>query len=445
MKMGDYHIEFQPIGKRGLCPAGKTLLDCAHRLGVELNGLCGGIGKCNGCRVKVLEGDLSEVTPAQQEVLTEEELENGWRLACQTYPRSDCKIDVPPECLTVVQRLQLESLEMDVLLDSPVKAVACTLEPPSLTRPVADAENLLEKLCAYSPKDFDIDVLRNLSPHLRQWNWRLTAHIRNRELVAVSAPGSCSMGLAVDLGSTKIAGYLIDLETGKKLASKGIVNPQISRGEDIIARITLAIRSSRGRSLMAKMAKDALMNLARDLCAEAGAEPGGILEAVIVGNTAMHHLMLGLPVRQLAGSPFVPAVRGELNVKARDIGLDFAPGAYVYFPPNVAGFVGSDHLAALTATAGEWTQGNVLVLDIGTNTEISLIARGKITSVSCASGPAFEGYHIRSGVRAAPGAIDKVSVGKRIFCIEPLAMQSPSEFAVPGYWMPSRNSIWPAC
>ncbi len=320
---------------------------------------------------------FQQVTPAQQEVFTPDELENGWRLACQTYPRSDCKVDVPPESLSVEQRLQLEGRETDVLLDSPVKAVACTLEPPSLSRPVADAENLLEKISTYCSRRFDIDVLRNLSTQLRQWNWRLTAHIRNRELIAVSAPGSGSMGLAVDLGSTKIAGYLIDLDTGKKLAAEGIVNPQISHGEDIIARITFAIRSSRGRSLMARMLKDALNELAWDLCAEAGAEPGDILEAVIVGNTVMQHLMLGLPVRQLAGSPFVPTVRGDLNVKARDIGLNLAPGAYVYFPPNVAGFIGSDHMAALTATRGEWARGNVLVLDIGTNTEISLIAGEK--------------------------------------------------------------------
>ena len=162
---------------------------------------------------------------------------------------------------------------------------------------------------------------------------------------------------------------------------------------------------------MADLVREALMTLAEDLCARAGAKTGDILEAVIVGNTAMHHLVLGLPVRQLALSPFVPSVRGALNVKARDMGLDFAPGAYVYFPPNIAGFVGADHIAVLTATAREKSPENVLVLDIGTNTEISLITRGKITSVSCASGPAFEGYHIRDGMRASPGAIEKIYLG----------------------------------
>jgi uncharacterized 2Fe-2S/4Fe-4S cluster protein (DUF4445 family) len=406
-------IEFQPIGRRGRCPSGETLLDCARRLGVELASLCGGTGKCNSCRIRVMQGDLSEVTPTQRAAFTETELDGGWRLACQAYPLSDCKVYVPPESLKAQQRLQIEGRKIDVLIDPPLKTLVCKLEPPSLERPVADAENLLEIINGKRDKHMDIDVLRDLSLRLREWDWNLKAHIRNREVVAISPPGSRPLGLAVDLGSTKIAGYLVDMDTGENLAAGGIMNPQISYGEDIVTRINVVIHSPDGRSLMASSVRDALMKLARDLCAEVGVETGDILEAVIVGNTAMQHLMLGLPVLQLARSPFVPAVGGALNIKSKEIGLNFAPGAYVYFPPNIAGFVGADHVAALTATAEQWAHANVIVIDIGTNTEISLIARGKITSVSCASGPAFEGYHIKYGVRASPGAIEKIYVGKK--------------------------------
>jgi uncharacterized 2Fe-2S/4Fe-4S cluster protein (DUF4445 family) len=409
--MGDHQIEFQPVGRRGPCPDGETLLDCARGLGIELVSLCGGMGKCKSCKIRVMEGRFSEVTPAEQKAFTEEELESGWRLACQAYPKTDCMVNVPPESMGMQQRLQVEGRDVDVPLDSPIKSFACKLEPPLLTKPVADAENLLQKINAPGPIHLDIRVLRDLSTRLREWNWSLTAHIQNRELVAVSPPGSRPFGLAVDLGSTKIAGYLIALDTGERLASKAIMNPQISKGEDIITRINFVVRSSDGRTLMANLVREGLMKLAGDLCAEVGAETGDILEAVIVGNTAMHHMMLGLPVRQLALSPFVLAVSGDLNVKARDIGLDFAPGAQVYFPPNIAGFVGADHVAVLTATAEQWARENVIVLDIGTNTEISLIARERITSASCASGPAFEGYQIRDGVRASPGAIEKVYIG----------------------------------
>ncbi|MEW5828250.1 MAG: ASKHA domain-containing protein, partial [Chloroflexota bacterium] len=153
---------------------------------------------------------------------------------------------------------------------------------------------------------------------------------------------------------------------------------------------------------------DALSQLAADLCAEAGADPAQVVEAVVVGNTAIHHLFLQLPVRQLGMSPYVPAVESALNVKARDLGLSIAPGAYVHLLPNIAGYVGADHVAMLLATRVADADETTLAIDIGTNTEICLNHQGRMTSVSCASGPAFEGAHIKFGMRAAPGAIEHV-------------------------------------
>ena len=135
-----------------------------------------------------------------------------------------------------------------------------------------------------------------------------------------------------------------------------------------------------------------------------------IVEAVVVGNTAMHHLFLGLPVRQLALSPFVPAVSRALDIKARDLGLRIAPGAYVHLLPNIAGFVGADHVAMLLATEAWQAEGPIVAMDIGTNTEVSLVNKGKITAISCASGPAFEGGHIKDGMRAATGAIERLRI-----------------------------------
>ena len=414
--MNEHQVEFQPIGRRGPCVEGETLLSCARHLGVELIGLCDGRGKCKSCKVRTVEGRFSEITPLEREAFTDEELEHGWRLACQAKPLSQAKVEAPPESLGLKQRIQVEGLDVEVPPDSRIESRACRLAPPSLAQPTADAENL-RQAAGDTFSRIDFGVLADLSTRLREWNWNLTAHVRDRELIGIGPVDSPRLGLAVDLGSTKIAGRLVDLDDGRVLASQGIMNPQISYGEDIITRITFAIRSEEGRSQMAGLVREALDQLAKDLCAAAGVETGLILEAVIVGNTAMHHLLLNLPVRQLARSPFVPALRGEIMVKARDLDLNLAPGAWVYLPPNIAGFVGSDHVAALAATAGRWEEENVIVIDIGTNTEISLIAGGRISSVSCASGPVFEGYHIKDGMRASPGAIENVFIeGGEVRC-----------------------------
>jgi len=408
-----YQIDFEPIGKRGQCQDNESLLACAHRLGVGIISLCGGKGTCHSCKVRVLSGTVSEPTSNELEVFSAQELEDGWRLACQTYPISDGKLSVPAESVTTPQRIQVEGLEITVHPEPPVRAYHLQLPTPSLSHPQADADRLLQALNQQHQlrcSQVDIDILRILSPQLRSWNWQCQATVRNDEVVAVSPWPSHQLGLAIDLGTTKIAGYLVDLSHGRTLAAKGIMNPQISYGEDIVSRITTVTTSSAEGVQLQKLVVEALNELAVDLCAEVGANTEEIVEAVVVGNTAMHHLFLGLPVRQLAYSPFVPAVSRALDIKARDLGLHIASGAYVHLLPNIAGFVGADHVAMLLATEAWQAKGLILALDIGTNTEVSLVNNGEITTVSCASGPAFEGGHIKDGMRAASGAIERLRI-----------------------------------
>jgi uncharacterized 2Fe-2S/4Fe-4S cluster protein (DUF4445 family) len=212
------------------------------------------------------------------------------------------------------------------------------------------------------------------------------------------------LGLAVDLGTTKIAAYLVDMETGDPLAAEGIMNPQIAYGEDVMSRISYAMGN--GGARLRQVVTEGLNELIEKLCSE----PERIVEMTLVGNTAMHHLFVGLPVRQLGLAPYLPAVQISLDVKARDLGLHVAPGAYVHLLPNVAGFVGADHVAMILATGIHRTDRVIVGLDIGTNTEVILAHRGKMRSASCASGPAFEGSRIKHGMRAASGAIEKVRV-----------------------------------
>nr|MBC7245624.1 DUF4445 domain-containing protein [Chloroflexota bacterium] len=404
-----YYIDFEPVGRRGECPADASLLDAAQQLGVALISLCGGSGTCGRCKVQILSGQVSPLTAAEVEALSARELQEGYRLACQVYALSDLKVRVPPESLSTPQRTQVEGQEVAVAPEPPVRGYDLRLTLPSLADPQADAERVLQALqeqhdvCCQS---VDIELLRGFAS-LRDVE-TLRIAVRGGEWIAAMSPDAHLLGLAVDLGTTKIAGYLLDLETGRTLSSRGMMNPQIAYGEDVITRISRTHKDPAEAQRMQSLAVEALNQLAEELSAEAGVKPEQIVEAVVVGNTAMHHLLLRLPVSQLALSPYVPAVRSALDIKARDVGLRIAPGAYVHLLPNIAGFVGADHVAMLLATEMARLDGLVLALDIGTNTEVCLTSNGQMTSVSCASGPAFEGAHITHGMRAAAGAIERL-------------------------------------
>jgi len=411
--MASYVVDFEPIGRRGKCKSEETILDCAHRLGVGINSICGGHGTCQSCKVQVLGGTATEPTASELEVFSWQELDDGWRLACQTYPRSNCKLNVPPESMTTPQRVQVEGLEITVHPEPPVMAYHVELLAPSLSNPQADAERMLEVLNTQHRLNctkIDIDTVRTLSIKLREWNWECQAAVRNGEVIAVAPWPSRQLGLAIDLGTTKIAGYLVDLSNGRTLASKGIMNPQIGYGEDIISRVTASVKSQEKERELRRLVVEELNQLAVELCAEVGANVEGVIETTLVCNTVMHHLFVGLPARQLALSPFVPAISGALDIKARDLGLRFASGAYVHLLPNIAGFIGADHVAMLLATEIWQAEGPIVALDIGTNTEVSLVNNGEITAVSCAAGPAFEGGHIKDGMRAATGAIERLRI-----------------------------------
>lgn len=221
-------------------------------------------------------------------------------------------------------------------------------------------------------------------------------------------PGKRVLGLSIDLGTTNLAGSLTDLESGKRLARRGMANPQAAYGLDVISRINYAIRSPGGGAELRSAVVRAIQTMAQALCEEVSAAPAEIADIALCGNTAMHHLMLGLPVRQLGRAPFIPASCTAMDMKALDIGLEVMPGANVHFLPNIGGFVGGDHVATLLATQRHWLNRTCLVIDIGTNTELSLIHDGAIVTASAASGPALEGGNISCGMRAAEGAIEKV-------------------------------------
>lgn len=422
-------IIFEPLGRRTQVETGLTVLEAARTAGVELVALCGGEGACGACRVQLVEGALTPATDEEALELTLDEVAKGFRLACRAQPLQDCRIYIPPESMTTTQRLQVEGQEDLLEADPPVIPFDVHVPPPTMADLRSDLTRLSETITAQglpAPRA-GLPVLAVLSERLRQGKWAARLGLHHEEVVAVlpfdedGQPPEL-FGLAVDVGTTKLAAYLVEMSTGHTVARTGEMNPQIIYGEDVISRIRFANQNTGGRQTLQARLVDVINQMTGVLCEEAGIQREQIVEAAIAGNTAMHHLLAGLPVQQLGAAPYVPAVSDALDLPAGEIGLRLAPGAYLHLPPVIAGYVGADHVAMMMATLDRDTTGIrgqgkekhprcILALDIGTNTEISLsTSEGRILSCSAASGPAFEGAHIHDGMRAAPGAIERVQI-----------------------------------
>jgi uncharacterized 2Fe-2S/4Fe-4S cluster protein (DUF4445 family) len=405
-------VDFEPIGRRIEVPRGTDLLSAAQQAGVQLVSICGGIGSCEECIVRLDSGEASPPTLIEEDALSAKELGAGLRLACQTHALTDVKVDVPPESLTTPQRLQIEGQSLPVDLQPLVIPLEVRVAPPTLHDLRADTSRIADALAKAGLDEpvFPLSVLRELSTQMRDLDWHARLAMRGSELLGAFPLGMPLLGLAVDIGTTKMAAYLVDLITGQTLAKAGEMNPQVAYGEDVVSRIDYTARHPDGRATLQARVVQTIGHMADSLCAEAGFSSGQIVDAVFVGNTAMHHLCAGLPVHQLGVSPYVPAVGRALDVPAHEIGLQFAAGTRVHLPPNIAGYVGADHVSMLLATEVWQTERTVMAIDIGTNTEITLASGGRMLTCSCASGPAFEGAHIRDGMRAAPGAIERIQI-----------------------------------
>ena len=417
LPLSDFQIDFQPVGKRVDAPVGATLLETAIQAGIDLASACGGMGVCGQCRVQIIEGKVSPPNASEIDLFGELELGKGQRLACCTQVEGDVKVHIPKESLLIGQRLQLDGDDAVLLVDPVVHAYQIAAPPPTLADLRSDLSRVADALPdAVAPDHLQAEpvVLAQLSPLARAESWRLTVYVRGQEIVGVAPAETNPLGFAVDLGTTKVAGYLVDLKTGGELARGGVLNSQIGYGEDVVSRLAYAHRNDNGRQMLAAMIQETLNDLLGELVAEAGVTREQVVDACVVGNTAMTHLFLGLPVRQLAVAPYVAATAAHVDVKARSLGLDMAPGAYVYTPPSIGGYVGADHVSMILATGLADADKVVMGIDIGTNSEIVLRKPGfpNLVSASCASGPAFEGAHISDGMRAASGAIEVVKLSE---------------------------------
>jgi uncharacterized 2Fe-2S/4Fe-4S cluster protein (DUF4445 family) len=425
--MTSCQVIFQPSGKRGEVPEGKTVLEASRSLGIGIESVCGGKKSCGKCRIRIesgiydrfgitsLPGHLTPFTEEEGKLIGEKERAEGFRLACAATIRGDVLIFVPEESRTGKQVVRKEASEKTISLNPAVRLFSVTLPSPTLNDPLGDYERLVAALSerfGLQRPEIDYPALLSLPAALRQGNWTVTAAIRmEREILAVF-PGEVAetYGLAIDVGSTTVAGYLCSLKSGKLIATGSLMNPQVAYGDDVIARITYVIDHPDGLATLRGTVVDCLNDLIRTVTGDAGLSPADILEITLVGNTAMHHLFLGIDPRALGVSPFTPAVHRSLDIKARDLGLAAHPAANVHILPIEAGFVGADNVGVLIAEEPYRREEMVLIIDVGTNGEMILGNRERLLSASCATGPALEGAHIRFGMRAAPGAIERIRI-----------------------------------
>lgn len=427
-------VIFMPAGQRGRVPAGTSLLDAARQVGVEIESICGGRLTCGKCKVRIEDGAFQKhgivsgnghLSPAGAEEagLLQRLGAEDCRLACSAYVQGDVLATVPEESQARKQIIRKSATERIIEIRPAVRQVYVEVEEAVLEDQRGDWERLRVALAEqWELENLRIDyyALRDLQRTLRKGNWAATvtlwqpfdsAQDKDGEVIDVR-PGYCegAYGLAVDIGSTTVAGYLCDLRTGQVLATEAMMNPQVTYGEDLMSRVSYAMSHSDGLTKMHRAIVDALNQLAGRAAARASIKTSDIYEAVLVGNTVMHHILLGIDPVELGAAPFALATHDAIDVKARDLAIRLHPGANVHLLPLEAGHVGADNVGVLLAEAPYRQDEMMLIIDIGTNGEILLGDRHRVLSASSPTGPAFEGAQITHGMRAAPGAIERVRI-----------------------------------
>jgi len=432
-------VRFEPDGKKLKADSESTVLDLAKEGGIGIRSECGGKGKCGKCRIVVEDQqNLSEVNETEREHLTPQEIGRGYRLACMTTVLGDSLVFIPSESRLSVRRIQIRGMEQPVKLDPNVRKICLVLEKPTLQNPVADDLNILtnlEKLYGLRDLEWEYELVKNLPDTIRDGNWRVTVTLLNDHKVIDLEPGdttSRNFGFAVDIGTSKIVGYLTNLSSGEVVGFGSLENPQIAFGEDILSRISYAEESLEKRRRLQILAVEGINRIIQMACGEAGVNPSEIYELTVVGNTAMFSLFLGIQTKYLHLAPYVPGVKGPVVVKAQEIGININPRASIYALPNIAGYVGADAVGDVLATNIYEMDEMCLLVDVGTNGEVFVGNKEDIVSCSCAAGPAFEGVHIQHGMKAVSGAIERIEISPKTFEVKYLTVDGAKPVGICG-------------
>jgi uncharacterized 2Fe-2S/4Fe-4S cluster protein (DUF4445 family) len=451
-------VIFQPSGRRGLVPKGISLIEASRLLGADIEALCGEKKVCGKCKVRIEEGFFekygieskrSNVSPWQQKeeekFVNAADREAGYRLGCVAQVEGDLLVFVPEESRAGKQIVSKAARDIHIERNPAVKLYTIEVGKPTFEDPTGDWERICGELKRQHGLDnltVDIYALRQLPTVLRKGGWKITVSVwMDREVIRVR-PGQKddNYGLAIDIGTTTVAAYFCNLTTMAVIDTVSLMNPQCKYGEDVMSRITYHMMNKDG---LERMSNDIIegLNWLIDKAIEGTHPPKkkvkkkkgeegdeewvevpeegktylrltreDIEDITLGGNTAMHHILLQLDPENVGLAPFPPVIHHSLDIKARDLGLNMNPSSYAFILPNEAGFVGADNVGVLIAEEPHKQDEIQLIIDIGTNGELVLGNKEKLISSSCATGPAFEGAQLAFGMRAAPGAIERVLI-----------------------------------
>lgn len=425
--MSEHTVTFDVAKKPVRVPTGTLLSEAARLAGVDIGQPCGGQGRCGRCAVQVTKGDVRRRSSLR---LSTEDIAQGYALACQSVVEGDVSVTVPPQ-EKIERRLTTDrtAIEVSVPPDydpfyaQTVRRTSLQLSPPRIDDQTDDWSRLKTALrlkAGIEDIRISLSLLQKLGTILRDGSWQVTvitdAHVEidghrtDERLVALIAdivPVDDPMyGLAIDIGTTTVTVWLVDLITGKVEAQFSEYNGQISRGEDVISRIIFSSKNG-GREDLQNRILDTINQLIGQACKRANAKPQDIVKATVAGNSTMTHLFLGIPASSIRLTPYITAVNQPPIITAGTIGLAINPEASVDCLPGVASYVGADISSGVLACRMDETEKLSLFLDVGTNGETVLGSREWLVTCACSAGPAFEGAGVLFGMRATKGAIEE--------------------------------------
>ncbi len=415
-------LRIEPDGLEIAVSDNTPLVRALWQAGISVEAPCGGFGICGKCKIRFLSGYIPEPTAEEQKHLTDFELQEGWRLTCQHRVEGDAVVFVPEESRPSIAQILTTAVERETDLLPAVKRFTVSIPPASTMDERSDVQRLLDAVrqqhgLALASTSLPLPVLRSLPTALRQ-NREVTLVVHsaepNQSSVLAVVPKNESirplLGIAFDIGTTTLVGYLIDLETGKELTYAARLNPQVQFGDDVVSRLCYALQEPNGLRKLQQAVVKGMNEIIAECCQVTNVSPTDIYELVCVGNTAMMHLLLGVSPEPIALAPYVPVFNEPVTVEAWRLGLKIHPNGLLTTLPCVAGYIGADTVAVVLTHLHEPDGEPVVALDIGTNGEIVVRHQGQYWCASAAAGPAFEGGRIYQGMRAERGAISQVSV-----------------------------------